>query len=42
MKQGLFALGMSVVLSIMAELPATTGGLEIGLGGELRPGGSFR
>jgi hypothetical protein len=36
MKQGLFTLGLSVALSIMA------GRVEIGLGGKLRPGGSFR
>ena len=37
MKQGLFTLGLSVALSIMAGCR-----VEIGLGGKLRPGGSFR
>lgn len=42
MKQGLFTLGLSVALSIMAGCPVATGRVEIGLGGKLRPGGSFR
>ena len=42
MKQGLFTLGLSVALSIMAGWRSQQEGVEIGLGGKLRPGGSFR
>ena len=42
MKQGLFTLGLSVALSIMAGCRSQQEGWKFGLGGELRPGGSFR
>ena len=43
MKQGLFTLGLSVALSIMAGCRSQQEGWKlVWVGGKLRPGGSFR
>lgn len=41
MRKGLLGLGVVLALSVLAGCQPATGGMAIGVGGELRPGGAF-